>query len=324
MLLQRPLHLLKPETGHNFELSDSTCHPIGAGCCHCLDCGVRYDLPIRRSRCSDAAAESSEEEVARFRHAYGFDDPFLVQYGRFIGKALKGDFGKSLRYNQPAINLVLERLPATLQLSTFAMLLAVLFSIPLGIIAALKRNSIVDYISSFLAVIGQSMPNYWLGFLLVYLLAIKLHLLPTSGGPGLRFVILPAFTIAFNLMALITRMTRSTMLEVMGEDYVRTARAKGLTEFMVVIGHALRNAILPIITIVGLQFGYILGGAVVIETIFAWPGLGLLTIQAIYNRDYPLVQAAVLFLTLSFVVINLLVDVSYQFIDPRIRISSKP
>ena len=268
--------------------------------------------------------ESSEEEVARFRHAYGFDDPFLVQYGRFIGKALKGDFGKSLRYNQPAINLVLERLPATLQLSTFAMLLAVLFSIPLGIIAALKRNSIVDYISSFLAVIGQSMPNYWLGFLLVYLLAIKLHLLPTSGGPGLRFVILPAFTIAFNLMALITRMTRSTMLEVMGEDYVRTARAKGLTEFMVVIGHALRNAILPIITIVGLQFGYILGGAVVIETIFAWPGLGLLTIQAIYNRDYPLVQAAVLFLTLSFVVINLLVDVSYQFIDPRIRISSKP
>lgn len=268
--------------------------------------------------------ESSEEEVARFREAYGFDDPFWVQYGRFAGKALKGDLGKSIRYNQPAIELVLEKLPATLQLSTFAMLLAVVFSIPLGIIAALNRNSIVDYISSFLAVLGQSMPNYWLGFLLVYLLAIKLHLLPTSGGPGLRFVILPAFTIAFNLMALITRMTRSTMLEVLGENYVRTARAKGLTEYSVVIGHALRNAILPIVTIVALQFGYILGGAVVVETIFAWPGLGLLTIQAIYNRDYPLVQAAVMFLTLSFVVINLLVDVSYQFIDPRIRLSSKP
>jgi peptide/nickel transport system permease protein len=218
------------------------------------------------------------------------------------------------------MELVLERLPATLQLSSASILLSVLISLPLGIIAALKRNSIVDYVASFLAVLGQSMPNYWLGFLLVYYLAVKLSLLPTSGGPGLKYVILPAVTIAFNLMALITRMTRSSMLDTLRENYIVTARAKGLIEHLIIIRHALRNALLPIVTIVGLQFGYILGGAVVIETIFAWPGLGLLTIQAIYNRDYPVVQAAVLFLTLSFVVINLLVDVSYQFIDPRIRL----
>ncbi len=264
--------------------------------------------------------EASEEQVAEFRHAYGFDDPFLVQYGRFLSKAVRGDFGKSLRYNQSAMELVLERLPATLQLSTASILLSVLISLPLGIIAALKRNSMMDYAASFLAVLGQSMPNYWLGFLLVYYLAVKLSLLPTSGGPGLKYVILPAVTIAFNLMALITRMTRSSMLDTLRENYIVTARAKGLAERLIVIRHALRNALLPIVTIIGLQFGYILGGAVVIETIFAWPGLGLLTIQAIYNRDYPVVQAAVLFLTLSFVVINLIVDISYQFIDPRIRL----
>jgi peptide/nickel transport system permease protein len=264
--------------------------------------------------------EASEEQVAEFRHAYGFDDPFLVQYGRFMSKAVRGDFGKSLRYNQSAMELVLERLPATLQLSSASILLSVLISLPLGIIAALKRNSIMDYAASSLAVLGQSMPNYWLGFLLVYYLAVKLSLLPTSGGPGLKYVILPAVTIAFNLMALITRMTRSSMLDTLRENYIVTARAKGQVERLIVIRHALRNALLPIVTIIGLQFGYILGGAVVIETIFAWPGLGLLTIQAIYNRDYPVVQAAVLFLTLSFVVINLLVDISYQFIDPRIRL----
>jgi peptide/nickel transport system permease protein len=186
-------------------------------------------------------------------------------------------------------------------------------------IAALWRNSPLDYVASTLAVLGQSMPNYWLGFLLVYAVSVKLHLLPTSGGPGLRYVILPALTIAFGLMALITRMTRSSMLDVLGQDYMRTARSKGLHESTVLIRHGLRNAMLPVVTLVALQFGYILGGAVVIETIFAWPGLGLLTIQAIYNRDYPLVQAAVLFLAISFVLINLLTDLSYQFLDPRLR-----
>jgi ABC-type dipeptide/oligopeptide/nickel transport system permease component len=266
--------------------------------------------------------ESTAEEVASFRHAYGFDDPLPVQYGRFLGNILRADFGRSIRYNQPALNLVLERLPATLQLSTFSVALAVVIAVPLGMIAALRRNSTLDYVASSLAVLGQSMPNYWLGFLLVYAISVKLQLLPTSGGPGPRHVILPGLTIAFGLLALITRMTRSSMLEVIGEDYVRTARAKGLRERMVVIRHGLRNALLPIVTLVALQFGYILGGAVVIETIFAWPGLGLLTIQAIYNRDYPLVQAAVLFLATSFVLINLLTDISYQFLDPRLRRSN--
>jgi peptide/nickel transport system permease protein len=267
--------------------------------------------------------EASEEQVAAFREAYGFDDPFLVQYGRFLNKALQGDFGRSLRYNEPALALVLERLPATLQLSGLSMLLAVALALPLGIVAAVRRNRAPDYVASFLAVLGQSMPNYWLGFLLVYLIAVQLKWLPTSGGPGLRHVVLPAVTIAFNLMALIMRMTRSSMLEVLNQDYIRTARAKGLVEPRVLFKHALRNALLPVVTIVALQFGYILGGAVVVETIFAWPGLGLLTMQAIYNRDYPLVQAAVLLLTLSFVGINLLVDVTYQFLDPRIRLAGR-
>lgn len=263
--------------------------------------------------------EATVEQVEQFRQAYGFNDPFYVQYGRFLSKAVQGDFGRSLRYNQPALDLVLQRLPATLQLSVFSILLAVVVAVPLGLLSALYRHSLLDYLASFLAVIGQSVPNYLLGFLLVYFVAVKAGVLPTSGGPGWPYVVLPGVTIAFAIMALITRMTRSTMLEVLGEDYVRTARAKGLRESHVILGHALRNALLPVITIIALQFGYILGGAVVIETIFAWPGLGLLTIQAIYNRDYPLVQAAVFFLAVSFVLINLIVDVSYQWLDPRAR-----
>ncbi len=266
--------------------------------------------------------EATAEEVASFRHAYGFDDPLLVQYARFLGNALRLDFGRSIRYDEPALGLVLERLPATLQLSIFSVVLAVVIAIPLGMIAALRRNSPIDHAASTLAILGQSMPNYWLGFLLVYAISVKLHLLPTSGGPGLRYVILPGLTIAFALLALITRMTRSSMLEVLGQDYMRTARAKGIRESAVIIRHGLRNALLPVVTLVALQFGYILGGAVVIETIFAWPGLGLLTIQAIYNRDYPLVQAAVLFLATSFVLINLATDISYQYLDPRLRRSN--
>jgi peptide/nickel transport system permease protein len=199
------------------------------------------------------------------------------------------------------------------------MLFAILIALPLGITSALRRNSWVDYIASIFAVIGQSMPNYWLGFMLVYLIAVKLHWLPTSGGPGLEFVILPAVTIAMAVMALITRMVRSTMLEVLNEDYIRTARAKGLKESAVILWHALRNALLPVITVIALQFGNILGGAVVVETIYAWPGLGLLTINAIYGRDYPVVQASVFFLSVSFVLINLIVDLLYQWLDPRVR-----
>jgi peptide/nickel transport system permease protein len=263
--------------------------------------------------------EASAEEIAQFRESHGFNDPFLIQYGRFVGNALKGDFGVSLRYNEPAMQLVLERLPATLQLSGLSILLIVLISVPLGTIAALNRGSIIDYFASFISVFGQAIPNYWLGFMLMFLFAITLHLLPTSGGPGIKYAILPAITIAVNILALITRMTRSSVLEALSEDYVRTERAKGVPEGIIIIRHVLRNAILPVITIIALQFGYILGSSVVIETVFSWPGLGLLTINAIQNRDFPVVQAAVIFLTFAFVIINLVVDISYQFIDPRIR-----
>lgn len=262
-------------------------------------------------------ADATAEDVAAFRAAYGFDDPFLVQYARFLGRALQGDLGQSLRYKQSALALVLERVPATLQLSITSMVIAVVLAIPLGTIAGLRRNSTVDYGASSVSVLGQSMPNYWLGFLLVMLFAVRLRWLPTSGGPGWPYVVLPALTIALGVMALVTRMTRSSVLEVMSEDFVRTARGKGLQNRVVVSRHILRNAILPVVTVVALQFGYILGGAVVIETIFAWPGLGLLAVQAINNRDYPLVQATVLFLSISFVVINLLVDLFHRTIDPR-------
>ena len=206
--------------------------------------------------------------------------------------------------------------------SPFEIFLIIIISIPLGTLAALKRGTVIDYFASSISVLGQAIPNYWLGFMLMFLFAITLHLLPTSGGPGLKFVILPAITIAVNIMALITRMTRSSVLEALSEDYVRTARSKGVPERMILIRHVLRNAILPVITIIALQFGYILGSSVIVETIFTWPGLGLLTINAIQNRDYPVVQASVIFLTFAFVFINLVVDISYQFIDPRIRFLS--
>lgn len=262
---------------------------------------------------------STQEQVDSFRRAYGFDDPFLVQYGRFLFNALRGDLGRSIRYNEPALDLVLQRLPATIQLAGTSVLIAILISLPLGTFAALKRNSFIDYTASFISVLGQSMPNFWLGFLLIYAFAVNLHWLPTSGGPGFPYVLLPAMTIGFNVVALATRMTRSAFLENLGEDYVRTARGKGVPEYLVIIRHTARNSILPVFTVLALQFGYILGGAVVVETLFAWPGLGLLIIQAIYNRDYPLTQAAVLFLAVSFVLINLIVDIVYQFLDPRVR-----
>ena len=262
--------------------------------------------------------DATMEQVAAFRAEYGFDDPFLEQYARFLKGALRGDLGRSIRYNQPALELVLQRFPLTLRLAGVSVLFAVLLGLPMGIYAAIRRGSPVDAAVSVLAVAGQSMPNFWLGFLLIYVFAIMLRWLPTSGGGGIRHVILPAATIAFNIMALFTRMTRSSFLEALGEDYVRTARSKGIKEFAVMTVHVARNAMLPIITVVALQFGYILGGAVVVETLFAWPGLGLLTIQAIYNRDYPVTQAAVLFLAVCFVLINLIVDIICRFLDPRI------
>ena len=264
--------------------------------------------------------DATTEEVEAFREAMGFNDPVHIQYLRFLTNALHGDFGRSIRHQEPAFNLVLERMPATIQLSVAGMALALCTGIPLGILAALRRHSLMDLVAMGIALFGQSMANFWLGIMLIYLFAVQLNWLPSFGRGELRHLILPAFTVATRLVAILTRMTRSSMLEVLGEDYVRTARAKGLRETTVIVRHALRNAMIPIVTIVALQFGTLMGGTVIIETVFTWPGVGLLTVQAIYNRDYPVVQASVFVLALAFVAVNLLADILYGIIDPRIRL----
>ena len=266
--------------------------------------------------------DATAEQIARFRHDWGFDDPIIVQYGRFLGRALQGDLGTSLRHGTPALPLIAERLPATLQLTVTAMLVAIVLAIPLGVISATHRGSAIDLLSMTVALVGQAVPNFWLSIMAILLFAVTLGWLPTSGRGTWLHVVMPASVLAIGLMALLTRLARSTMLEVLSEDYVRTARAKGLREWAVLSRHALRNALIPLVTVVGLQFGYILGGAVVIETVFTWPGVGLFTIQAITNRDYPVVQAAVLILSSAVVLINLVVDLLYGLLDPRIRVQA--
>lgn len=262
----------------------------------------------------------SAEEVARFRRAMGFDDPLYVQYWGFLKGAVRGDFGNSLRHDEPALGLVWQRMPATIELTVVALGLALVLAIPVGIVSAAFRNTPVDYASTTFALMGQAMPTFWLGIMLILLFSVSLHLLPSSGRGGWRHLVLPALTLGLFTTARIMRLTRSGMLEVLSQDYVRTARAKGVNERGVVWKHALKNAGIPVVTIVGLELGTLLGGAVITETIFAWPGVGRLSVQAIFNRDYPLVQAAVFVLASIFVLVNLIVDVLYTYLDPRIRI----
>jgi ABC-type dipeptide/oligopeptide/nickel transport system permease component len=267
------------------------------------------------------APDASAEDVRRFREQMGFNDPVHVQYWRFLTGALRGDFGQSVRHGEPAFGLVLERLPATFELAGAALLLAPVLSIPAGILSAVRRNSVVDYISTVLALLGQSMPTFWLGIMLILLCSVQLQLLPSSGRGTLEHLVLPAVTLGLFTTARITRLTRSGMLEVLNQDYIRTARAKGVSDPPVVWKHALKNAAIPIVTIVGIELGTLLGGSVITETIFAWPGVGRLSVQAIYNRDYPVVQASVFLLATTFVIVNLLVDVIYTYLDPRIRLT---
>lgn len=266
-------------------------------------------------------ADATLDEVEALREAMGLNEPILVQYGRFISRAVQGDFGESIRHRKPALPLVVERLPATIELSLTGMALALVVGIPLGIIAAVRRQTFSDLGAMLIALLGQSMANFWLGIMLIYLFAVKLNLLPSFGHGTWKHLVLPAVALATRLIAVLTRMTRSSMLEVLGEDYIRTARSKGLSERMVIGVHALRNALIPVVTIVALQFGALLGGTVIIETVFTWPGVGLLSVQAIYNRDFPLVQASVFVLALAFVVVNFLADLVYMVLDPRIRLS---
>jgi len=260
-------------------------------------------------------------QIEKFRVEWGFDDPIIVQYWRFLKRAVHGDFGVSLRHGQQSLPLIAARLPATLQLTVTAMLLAIGLAVPLGVLAATHRGGPIDILAMGVALVGQSVPNFWLAIMMILLFAVSWGLLPTSGRGGVLHVVMPATAIAINLMALLTRLVRSTMIEMLSEDYVRTARAKGLRELFVTSRHALPNALIPLVTVVGLQFGYILGGAVVIETIFTWPGVGLFTIQAILNRDYPVVQASVFILATAVVLINLTVDLLYVWLDPRIRVT---
>jgi len=266
---------------------------------------------------------ATEEQLQSLRREMGLLEPLPVQYARFLGAALRGDLGRSYRSGRPVATEVLSRLPATAELAVAAVVIAVLVGVPVGVLSAVKRYSLLDNAGMLLALLGASMPTFWLGLMLMLIFAVHLGWVPPSGRDGLISLILPAVTLGANAAALITRMTRSSMLEVIGQDYVRTARAKGLPEKTVIYSHALRNALLPVVTVIGLQFGSLLGGAVITETVFAWPGAGRLAVEAIRAKDYPLVQGAVLMLALAFALVNLLVDLLYAFLNPRIRAQYK-
>lgn len=262
---------------------------------------------------------ASDEQVAAVRAQMGLDRSFPEQYLRFVFRALQGDLGMSIRAVRPTSELVMVALPATLELTAAALFLAVLVGIPVGILAALKPGSLFDNLALFLALLGQSIPSFWLGLTLITVVALRWQLLPTSGRGGLQHLILPACSLAPFLAGIIVRITRTSFLDVLSQDYIRTAYAKGFPLSPVLFKHALKNAMLPIITILGLQTGALLGGAVITETVFGWPGVGQLAVNAVHNRDYPVVQAVVLVSALIFVVINLVVDILYSVIDPRIR-----
>jgi peptide/nickel transport system permease protein len=264
--------------------------------------------------------DATPEQVAQFRQEMGFNDPVLVQYWRFFKGTLRGDFGQSFRHSQPALDLVMERMPATIQLTLAAMIIALLVAIPVGIISAIRRNSILDHIGMTGALLGQSTPVFWLGVMLILIFSVTLQWFPSSGRGEIQNLVLPAITLGMFTMARTARMMRSSMLEVLGQEYMKTAKAKGLSPLAVVLKHALKNAAIPVVTIVGMELGTLLGGAVITEQIFAWPGVGRLAVQAIYNRDYPVVQAAVFLLAAIFVLVNLIVDLLYTYLDPRVKL----
>ncbi|MDR6294182.1 peptide/nickel transport system permease protein [Inquilinus ginsengisoli] len=282
----------------------------------------------------------TEADKARLRGQLGLDRPMVEQYLAYLGGALQGDLGLSLRQRVPAAQLILERLPATAELTFWAMLLSLLAAIPIGVATALRRDGPVDYAGTVVAVLGVSTPSFLLGILLILLFSVQLGWLPASGYKGslvaavptalldgrfdllwqkARYFLLPSISLAFGLMAVNARLTRSAMIEALRQDYVQFARAKGLPPRAVTLRHALRNAIIPVVTMIGLQLGALLSGAIVIETVFAWPGIGRLSVQAITTRDYPLVQATVLIAAVLFVALNLIVDILYRVIDPRMR-----
>lgn len=264
-------------------------------------------------------ASYTEEAYRSISHELGLDQPFLIRYGKFVLDAVRGDFGISYSTRQPVINELIPRLPKTIQLSFAAMLFAVTIGMPLGIISAVKQNSILDSTASLVALAGVSVPSFWLGIMLILIFAAKLGWFPSSYIDSWKALVLPAITLSANTLAVVMRMTRSSLLETIRQDYIRTARAKGLKESVVIIKHGLRNAMIPIITTVGLQFGFSLGGAVLVETVFAWPGIGSLLVEAIRVKNTPIVLAIVVILATLFSIINLAIDILYAIFDPRIK-----
>jgi ABC-type dipeptide/oligopeptide/nickel transport system permease component len=263
--------------------------------------------------------DAPRSEIFRVRAELGLDRPLPVQYLTFLGNLVRGDFGRSIHFRVPAARVVMDYVPATVELGLAAFGLAVLIAVPIGVLSAVRRNSLLDQAAMGLALVGQSAPTFFVGIFLILVVSLKAGLLPTSGRGDLRHLVLPALTLGVFAMASIARLTRSAVLEVLRTDFVRTARAKGLSEVWVVTKHTLKNAAIPIVTITGLQFGALLGGAVVTETVFAWPGMGRLAIQSIYNRDYPVVQCTVFLSAVMFVGINFAIDMLYGFLDPRVR-----
>ena len=265
---------------------------------------------------------ATPEQEAAIRTKMGLDDPLYIQYFRFLAQILHGDFGESLYYKQSTLSLIMNRLPATIQLTFAGILVATVIGIPLGIIAATKKGSVVDSVVRIIAICGKAIPSFWLGLMMILIFSVKFKWLPTSGRGTFAQMIMPAITVGLFSMASVCRLTRSTMIETLKTDYIRTAKAKGLHKARIIVVHALRNSLLPVVTTIGMEIGHLLGGTLLTETIFSWPGIGSLAVQAITNRDYPLVQTAVLITAFMFVIVNLIVDLLYAVIDPRIDVTN--
>ncbi|WAP69969.1 ABC transporter permease [Jiella pelagia] len=264
--------------------------------------------------------EASRVEIEAFRHAMGFDDPIWVQYLRFVGGVLTGEFGRSLRFQRPAVDLLFERLPATALLAITALLWSSLLGFVLGTIAAVRQNGAIDFVIRVISLLGQAIPVFWLALLLIIVFSLNLRWLPSGGIGTAQQLVLPSLALGAYYFSAITRLVRASLIEVLGENYIRTARAKGISNFRIVVHHALRNALIPVITVQGMYFASLLGGALITEIIFAWPGIGRLAVDSIQTKDFPVVQAVVLFAAFTFVVMNFLVDVAYVFLNPRIRL----
>lgn len=262
---------------------------------------------------------ASPEQIAALREEMHLNDPMVVQYGRYIGNLVQGDMGLSYKTKNPVATEVWARFPNTMKLASVAMIMAIGLAIPLGVIAAVKQNTAIDGISMIISLIGVSMPIFWLGLLLILFFSLKLGWFPVSGSTGWKSIVLPGFALGFNHMASIARTTRSSMLEVIRQDYIRTVRAKGVASNKVITRHALKNALIPTITVIGLQVGFMLGGSVLTETVFAWPGIGRLMIDGINGRDIPMVMGCIILFSVTFSIINLIVDLLYGLVDPRIK-----